>query len=155
MSITTCLWFDGQAADAAEFYVSLFDDSRIHATATYPENFPEIGGTVMTVEFEIMGQQFLGLNAGPGHPHSDAVSFQIPCDDQATIDRYWDALVADGGAESMCGWCVDKFGISWQITYARMGQLMKDPATAPAVSQAMMQQRKMIVADLEAAAAGA
>lgn len=109
------LWFDGNAEEAAEFYISVFKEGRVLFKALYPENSPGPAGTVMTVEFELRGQRFVGINGGPQFPFTEAVSFQIDCKDQAEIDYFWDALLAGGGQESQCGWLRDKYGLSWQV----------------------------------------
>jgi len=154
--ITTCLWFDGQAEAAANFYVSLFPNSKVGKITKYPEGTPGQPGTVMTVEFELDGARFVGLNGGPEFKFSEAVSFQIDCKDQAEVDRYWTALLADGGEESVCGWLKDRFGLSWQVIPNVLPKLMGDPDKAKAnrVTAAMMQMKKIDVARLEQAAAG-
>jgi predicted 3-demethylubiquinone-9 3-methyltransferase (glyoxalase superfamily) len=154
--ITTCLWFNGQAEAAANFYVSLFPNSKVGKIAKYPEGTPGQPGTVMTVEFELDGAQFVGLNGGPEFKFSEAVSFQIDCKDQAEVDRYWNALLADGGEESVCGWLKDRFGVSWQVIPTVLPKLMGGPDKAKAnrVTAAMMQMKKIDVAKLEEAAAG-
>ena len=154
--ITTCLWFNGQAEDAARFYVSLFPNARLGAITKFPEGTPGQPGSVMTVEFELDGAQFVGLNGGPEFTFSEAVSFQIHCKDQAEVDRYWAALIAGGGEESVCGWCKDRFGVSWQVIPEVLPKLMADPdrGRANRATAAMMQMKKLDVAELEAAAAG-
>ena len=153
--ITTCLWFDGQAEAAASFYASLFPNSKVGKVTRFPEGTPGQPGTVMTVEFELDGVQFVGLNGGPEFKFTEAVSFQIDCKDQAEVDRYWNALLADGGEESVCGWLKDRFGLSWQVVPSVLPKLMGDPDRAKAnrVTAAMMQMKKLDVAQLEAAAA--
>lgn len=126
--VTTHLWFDDQALDAAEYYVSLFPDSRIASVSHYPEGGQRPAGSVLLVEFELFGQSFAALNGGPEFPHSEAVSFQVRCDTQEELDRVWDALVADGGSESMCGWCKDRFGVSWQVVPSHLDRLLSHPA---------------------------
>lgn len=150
--LTTFLWFNGQAEEAAKFYVSLFPDSRLGRVTPNPPGAPGEPGTPLTVEFELMGQAFVGLNGGPMFKFSEAVSFQIPCDSQAEIDRYWDALTADGGEPGPCGWCKDRFGLSWQVTPSIMPQLLNGPK-APAVTAAFMKMSKFDIAALEKAAA--
>lgn len=147
---TTCLWFDEQAGEAADFYVSLFPESRIVSTSHYQEGAPKPAGSVLTVEFELFGQAFLALNAGPEFPHSPAISFQVFCDTQDEIDRLWDALTSDGGSESMCGWCADRFGVSWQVIPRALPELLgnPDPARAQQAWSAMMTMRKLVIADL-------
>ena len=149
------LWFDTEAEQAAEFYVSVFPDSRIVSTARYPEGAPGPTGTVMTVEFEINGQRFVGINGGPQFPFTEAVSFQITCETQEEVDRYWEVLT-EGGEESMCGWLKDRYGLSWQVVPAGMDEVFgdPDPARAQRAMQAMLGMRKLDLAALQAAAAG-
>jgi predicted 3-demethylubiquinone-9 3-methyltransferase (glyoxalase superfamily) len=151
------LWFDGNAEQAAEFYVSVFPDSRIVTSTRYPEGSPGEPGTVMTVEWEIFGQhRFTGINGGPMFSFTEATSFLIHCETQEEVDRYWEALTADGGAEGQCGWCKDRFGLSWQVVPAGMDEVFSDPdpARAQRSMQAMMGMTKLDLAALEAAAAG-
>lgn len=155
--VTPCLWFDSDAEEAAKLYTSLFPNSKIGKIARYPEGLPgDRTGQVMTVEFELDGSPFTGLNGGPMFKFSEAVSFQIYVDDQAELDRYWNGLLADGGEESQCGWLKDRFGLSWQVVPKRMGELMASPdrAAAGRVADAMMKMRKLDIATLEAAAKG-
>ena len=150
MTLTTCLWFNGQAREAAQFYTSIFPNSSIGDNWITPAETPgNQQGEEVIVDFTIFGQPFIGLNGGPQFPHSEAISFQIPCKDQADIDHYWEILIADGGQESQCGWLKDKFGISWQVTAPQMGQYLggSDPAGAKAATEAMLQMRKI---DLDA-----
>ncbi len=151
--ITTCLWFDQHAAEATEFYVATFPDTRIISTSYYPTDAQHPAGTVLTVEFELFGQPFLALNAGPEFPHSPAVSFQIFCDTQDEVDRLWNAIVGGGGEESRCGWCSDRFGISWQIIPRRLGELLSssEPDVARRATESMMTMGKIDIAALEAA----
>lgn len=146
----TYLWFDEQALDAATFYVGLFPGSQILSVSHYQEGAQKPAGTVLTVEFTLMGRPWAALNGGPQFPHSEAVSFQVMVDTQDEVDRLWDALVAGGGEESMCGWCRDRFGVSWQVIPRALGQKLSDPD--PAVSRrawtAMMGMRRIVVADL-------
>jgi predicted 3-demethylubiquinone-9 3-methyltransferase (glyoxalase superfamily) len=121
--ISPCLWFDDQAEDAAAFYTKVFDGSRIVRTVRYTASGPRPEGTVMVVDFELEGLQFTALNGGPEFTFSEAISFQILCEDQAEIDRYWDALV-DGGEEQPCGWLKDRFGVSWQVVPTAMYEVM-------------------------------
>jgi predicted 3-demethylubiquinone-9 3-methyltransferase (glyoxalase superfamily) len=123
----TFLWFDKQALDAATFYVGLFPDSRIVSVSHYQEGAQKPAGTVLTVEFTLMGRPWAALNGGPQFPHSEAVSFQVMVETQDEVDRLWDALVANGGEESMCGWCRDRFGVSWQVIPRALGQRLSDP----------------------------
>jgi predicted 3-demethylubiquinone-9 3-methyltransferase (glyoxalase superfamily) len=154
--ITTCLWFNGQAEEAANFYVSLFPNSRVGSVARFPEGTPRPAGSVMTVEFELDGQQFVGLNGGPEFKFTEAVSFQIDCKDQAEVDRYWNELIANGGEESVCGWLKDRFGVSWQVVPSALPKLMSDPDRAKANrgTAARMQMKKIDIGKLEEAAAG-
>ncbi|WP_296600552.1 VOC family protein [Phenylobacterium sp.] len=154
--ITTCLWFDRDAEAAAKFYCAIFPNSKITDVSRYPENLPgERAGEVLTVAFELDGRPFTGLNGGPQFTFSEAVSFQIDVSTQAELDRYWSALLADGGAESQCGWLKDRFGVSWQVVPTQLGKLMASPdrAAAGRVAAAMMQMVKLDIAALEAAAA--
>jgi len=155
--ITPCLWYDGTAEQAANFYASIFPDSSVDAVHRSPADYPNgKAGDVITVEFTVLGQTFLGLNGGPMFKFDEAVSFQIHTEDQAETDRYWDALTADGGAPSMCGWCKDKFGLSWQITPRQLTDMMasKDGAAARRAMEAMMSMRKIDIAALERAYEG-
>lgn len=147
---TPCLWFDDAALEAAELYVSIFPDSRLGAVQYYLEGAPRPAGSVLLVEFELMGRPFTALNGGPQFPHTEAVSFQVRCDTQEEIDRVWDALVADGGAESMCGWCKDRFGVNWQVTPTALDDLLAgdDPAAAQRAWTALMDMRRIVIADL-------
>lgn len=123
---TTCLWFDGQAEEAANHYVSIFKDSRLGRIGRYSEAGQGPAGSVMTVEFEANGQRFVGLNGGPEFTFSEAVSFQIFCDDQAEVDYYWSAL-SEGGSEGPCGWLKDKYGVSWQVVPDGLVDMITDP----------------------------
>ena len=149
------LWFDTEAEQAAEFYVSVFPDSRIVSRALYPEGAPGPAGTVMTVDFELDGQRFVGINGGPQFPFTEAVSFQITCETQEEVDRFWDALT-EGGEESMCGWLKDRYGLSWQVVPVGMEEVFADPdpSRAQRAMQAMMGMRKLDLAALRAAADG-
>jgi len=156
-SITPCLWFDREAEDAANFYCAIFPNSKVTDVSRYPENLPgDRAGQVLTVAFELDGKPFTGLNGGPNFTFSEAISFQIEVDTQAEVDRYWNALLADGGVESQCGWLKDRFGLSWQVVPVQLGRLMAGPdkAAAGRVAAAMMQMVKLDIAKLEAAAAG-
>lgn len=155
--ITPFLWFDTQAKEAADFYVSIFPNSRIRDVSYYAEGMPAPAGSVMVVEFELDGQVFQGLNGGPHFKFDEAVSFMIDCADQAEVDYYWEKLLADGGEESQCGWLKDRFGLSWQVTPRKLMQLMADPdkAKAARVAAAMMRMVKIDIAQIEAAAEGA
>jgi len=149
------LWFDTDAEPAAQFYVSVFPDSRIVGTTRYPEGSPGPTGTVMTVEFEVNGQRFVGINGGPEFPFTEAVSFQITCETQEEVDRYWAAL-SEGGEESMCGWLKDRYGLSWQVVPAGMEEVFADPnpQRAQRAMQAMLGMRKLDLVALQAAADG-
>jgi predicted 3-demethylubiquinone-9 3-methyltransferase (glyoxalase superfamily) len=154
--ITTFLWFDNNAEEAANFYVSVFKNSRIRQSARYPEGSPGKEGTIMTIEFELDGQEFIALNAGPAFKFTEAISLLVHCQSQEEVDYYWEKLTADGGQESDCGWVKDKYGLSWQITPDILLQLLadNDKAKAQRVMQAMMGMKKIIIEDLEQAAAG-
>ena len=157
--LTTCLWCDYTAEEQAEFYVSLLPDSRITKVMRTPADTPsQKKGDVVVVEFELAGQKFIGLNGGKLFPQTEAVSFVIPTKDQAETDRLWDAIVGNGGQESQCGWCKDRWGVSWQITPTRLMELAyanPDPAAAERAMQAMFPMKKIDVATIERAAAGA
>ena len=154
---TICLWYDGGAEDAARFYAETFPDSSVGAVHRAPADFPSgKKGDVLTVEFTVLGIPCLGLNGGPAFKHSEAFSFQIATDDQAETDRYWDAVVGNGGQESACGWCKDKWGLSWQITPIVLTKAVTDPdpAVAKRAFDAMMGMRKIDIAAIEAARRG-
>lgn len=158
--ISPCLWFDGKAEEAANFYVSIFPNSRIVGVSHYgevgQEQHGQKPGSVMTVAFELEGQSFLGLNAGSMYKFSAAVSFMIYCDTQAEVDRYWSALTAGGGEPGPCGWLKDRFGLSWQVVPTKVLQLVtsKDKAKGGRAMAAMMQMKKLDIAGLEAAYEG-
>jgi predicted 3-demethylubiquinone-9 3-methyltransferase (glyoxalase superfamily) len=153
------LWFDGNAVEAAEFYVSVFSgagkSARVVYSALYPEGSPGPAGTVMTVEFELDGTRFVVINGGPQFSFDEAVSFQIDCVDQAEVDYFWGRLT-DGGEESQCGWCKDRFGLSWQVVPGGMQELFTDPdpSRAQRAMTAMLGMKKLDVAALMAAADG-
>ena len=153
-----CLWFNHDAEDAAKFYAETFPDTTIDAVRRSPSDFPGGGeqGMVLTVEFTVMGIACVGLNGGDQFPQSEAFSFMIDTADQAETDRYWNAIVGNGGQESECGWCKDRWGMSWQITPRVLtdGMADPDPEIARRVMQAMMQMRKIDVATIIAARAG-
>jgi predicted 3-demethylubiquinone-9 3-methyltransferase (glyoxalase superfamily) len=153
--IVTSLWFDRQAEEAAEFYCSLFPSSKIGNVARYPEG-TDRAGEVLTVDFELDGVSFNALNGGPEFTFDEAISLIIECEDQAELDRYWEALIADGGQESRCGWCKDRFGLSWQLVPVGWSDLAAegDPVKYRRVFEALMQMGKIDIAALEAAAAG-
>ena len=154
--ISPNLWFDDNAEEAAEFYCSIFPGSRIVSKAHYPENSMGQAGSVMTVEWELEGQRFIGINGGPQFTFSEAVSFEVTCETQEEIDRVWAALIADGGEEGPCGWCKDRFGLSWQVVPQGMDAVFSDPdkAKAERAFQAMMGMKKLDIAALQAAADG-
>ena len=157
MELTTFLWFDGQAREAANFYTSIFPDSSVADNWIAPTDTPgNKQGEEIVVNFRIFGRPFIGLNGGPQFPHSEAISFQIPCSDQAEIDKYWEILIADGGQESQCGWCKDKFGVSWQVTSPEMGKYIggPDPEGAKRAVAAMLEMTKIDLASLAAAYRG-
>jgi predicted 3-demethylubiquinone-9 3-methyltransferase (glyoxalase superfamily) len=156
-SISPCLWFDDDLEEAMEFYTSIFPDARITSVSRYGEAGPGEPGTVMAGEWVLDGRTFQGINGGPAHAgFTETVSFSVSCADQSEVDYYWENLVA-GGAESMCGWLEDRFGLSWQIVPTRLHELLgdPDPARAQAAMKAMLGMRKLVVAELEAAAARA
>ena len=152
--ITPCLWFDTQGEDAARLYVSIFPSSRIVDVTHYGSAGPRPEGTVMTVSFELDGRPFVALNGGPEFSFSEAVSFQVDCADQAEVDHYWERL-SEGGEEGPCGWLKDRFGLSWQIVPSVLPELLSQPDAEKAqrVMAAMLQMRKIEIADLERAAA--
>ena len=154
---TICLWYNKDAEDAARFYAKTFPDSSVDAVNRSPGDFPSgKKGDVLTVEFTVLGVRCLGLNGGPAIKHSEAFSFQVSTVDQAETDRYWNAIVGNGGQESECGWCKDKWGLSWQITPMVLMKAITDPdpAAAKRAFDAMMQMRKIDVAAIEAALRG-
>ena len=146
-TITPCLWFDGDGLEAAEFYVSLFPDSRIDDVSPAPDGSPLI------ISFTLMGRPFQALNGGPQFTFTEAVSLVIPCDGQVEVDRYWSALT-QGGEESMCGWLKDRFGLSWQVVPDQLSEILgdPDPDRAARATQAMLQMRKLDIDALRAAA---
>lgn len=139
--ITPFLWFDTQAEEAMNYYVSIFKNSKVISTSP------------QSVQFELDGQEFIGLNAGPRFKFNESISFFVNCENQKEVDEYWNKLIADGGEESMCGWCKDKFGLWWQIIPKQLGELMDDaaPEKSQRTVQAMLQMQKIIVADLQKA----
>jgi predicted 3-demethylubiquinone-9 3-methyltransferase (glyoxalase superfamily) len=153
-AFTTCLWFDTQGEEAAEFYTSIFPNSSLGKVTPYPAG-TERAGQTMTVDFVLNGAKFVALNGGPDFTFNESISFQVPCEDQADVDRYWTALIDGGGQESMCGWLQDKFGVSWQVVPTKLEEMMSslDAGQAERVTQALFQMKKIIIADLEAAAA--
>ena len=151
-----CLWFDGQAEEAAERYVSIFPHSSVGDITRYGPGMPPPmkEGDVLTVSFTLDGQEYLGLNGGPQFPFTEAISFQIMCADQAEVDHYWDGLIHGGGEESQCGWLKDKFGVSWQVVPIELMDLQKDPdpARAQRAFQAMLGMRRIDIAEIRRAA---
>jgi predicted 3-demethylubiquinone-9 3-methyltransferase (glyoxalase superfamily) len=155
-AFTTCLWFDGKAEEAANYYVSVFNDSKLGEVKRYTEAGPGTPGDVLTAEFELNGQKFVGLNGGPEFTFSEAISFQIHCDDQDEVDYYWNKLTADGGEESVCGWLKDKYGVSWQVIPKVLYDLIgdSDPEKAKRATEAMLGMKKLDIAELQKAHAG-
>jgi predicted 3-demethylubiquinone-9 3-methyltransferase (glyoxalase superfamily) len=154
---TICLWYDGDAEDAARFYAQTFPDSAVNAVHQAPGDYPSgKKGDVLTVEFTVMGIPCLGLNGGPIFKHNEAFSFQVATADQEETDRYWNAIVGNGGQESACGWCKDKWGLSWQITPVALSEAItdSDPAAAKRAFDAMMEMTKIDVTTIEAARRG-
>ena len=151
--ITPFLWFDNQAEEAAKFYVSIFPKSKILKTARYGDAGPGPKGSVMTVEFELAGQRMIALNGGPHFKFTEAISLSVHCKDQREVDSYWSKLCL-GGQESMCGWLKDRYGLSWQVTPAILGQLLAGPDATKAkrVMEAMLKMKKIDIAALKAAA---
>ena len=150
--ITPCLWFDTEGEDAANFYVSLFPNSRVVSVNRYGDAGPRAAGSVMTVDFELDGQPYVALNGGPEFKFNEAVSFQISCADQDEVDRYWDKL-GEGGEHGPCGWLKDRFGLSWQVIPRQFLELVsdRDPAKSQAVMSAMLGMRKLVVSELQEA----
>ena len=155
--ITPCLWFDGQAEEAAAFYTSIFPDSRIDQVNRAPGDTPSgPEGSVLTVDFTIAGEPYIALNGGPEFTFNEAISFSIDCEYQAEVDRYWEALIAGGGEHSVCGWLKDRFGVSWQVVPKILPELMNGPdrARAKRALDAMLKMTKLDVAKIREAADG-
>ena len=154
--ITPCLWFDTEGEDAATFYTSVFPNSRIREITRYGSAGPRAEGTVMTVSFELDGQEYVALNGGPDFTFNEAISFQVMCESQDEVDAYWSKL-SEGGEEGPCGWLKDRFGLSWQIVPTRLPELLEDPdrEKSQRVMAAMLEMRKIDVGALERAAAAA
>jgi predicted 3-demethylubiquinone-9 3-methyltransferase (glyoxalase superfamily) len=155
--ITPCLWFDGQAEEAASFYTSIFPDSRIEKVNRSPGDTPSgPEGSVLTVDFTIAGEPFIALNGGPDFTFNESISFSIDCEDQAEVDRYWEALIAGGGEHSVCGWLKDRFGVSWQVVPKILPELMNGPdrVRAKRALEAMLKMTKLDVAKIREAADG-
>ena len=155
-TITPFLWFDKQAEEAAQFYVSIFKNSKILHVSRYGDAGPGPKGSVMVVNFQLAGQEFTALNGGPLFKFSEAFSFVVNCENQQEVDEYWSKLTSGGGQESQCGWLKDKFGFSWQIVPTALGKLMSDtdPQKANRVMEALLKMKKLDIATLEAAARG-
>ncbi|TSD66738.1 VOC family protein [Inquilinus sp. KBS0705] len=153
--IRPCLWLDHNVKEAIDFYTKVFKNSKVLSTTYYPKDAPGFGGEILVAEIEIEDQQFMLLNAGPMFKFNESISFSIDANTQEEIDYYWDNLTADGGQESQCGWLKDKFGLSWQVSPGMLGKLLqhKDADKAQRVMQTMMQMGKIIIKDLEDAAA--
>ena len=151
--ITPFLWFNEDAEEAAELYVSVFPNSKINSKHYYPKEFPNLGGKIMTISFELNGLQFTALNGGPKYKFTEAVSFVVNCDTQEEIDHYWNSFLADGGKELACGWINDKFGLAWQIVPSQLGKYLSsgDKEKSNRVMQALWSMNKLIIADLEKA----
>lgn len=157
IAMTTCLWFNKNAVEAANFYTKTFPNSRIISVFKSPTDYPNgKAGDVLTIEFMLMGQSFIGLNGGPQTTFNQAVSFQVFTDTQKETDKYWNAIVKGGGKEVACGWCEDKFGLSWQIVPRALmeGMKSKDKGAAKRVMEAMMEMVKIDIAKIEAARRG-
>jgi predicted 3-demethylubiquinone-9 3-methyltransferase (glyoxalase superfamily) len=152
--LVTCLWFDTQGEEAARFYTSIFPNATLGKITRYGSAGPRPEGTVMTVGFELMGQEFVALNGGPEFTFNEAISFQALCEDQAEVDKFWE-LLSDGGEQGPCGWVRDRFGVSWQVIPTALPRLLEQPDAEKAqrVMQAMMGMKKLVIEELERAAA--
>jgi len=154
--ITPFLWYDNQAEEAANFYVSIFKNSKVLGVTRYGEAGPGPKGSVLTAAFELAGQKFTALNGGPQFKFTEAISFVVNCETQEEVDYFWEKLIAGGGQESMCGWLKDKYGLSWQVVPAILPELLQetDPEKSNRVMQALMQMKKLDIATLKQAAEG-
>ena len=150
--ITPMLWFDGQAEEAANFYVSIFKNSRVTGLSRYGDTGPGPKGSVMVAEFELDGQKFTALNGGPQFKFTEAISLVVNCESQDEVDYYWEKLSGSGGEEVVCGWLKDKYGLSWQVVPVRVFELLKDPAKSDKVLAAVMEMKKLDLSKLEEAA---
>lgn len=151
--ISPCLWFDNNAEEAVKFYTSIFKNSKINQVTYYGDGMPMPKGTVLTIYFELDGEEFMALNAGPVFKFNEAISLIVNCKDQDELDRFWEKL-SEGGQKVECGWLKDKFGLSWQIVPAILGELMMDPAKADKVMQAVLKMKKLDIGKLKEAARG-
>lgn len=151
--VTPMLWFDNQAEEAANYYVSIFKNSKVTNVSRYGDTGPGPKGSVMVAEFELDGQQFTALNGGPRFKFTEAISLVVNCENQAEVDYYWEKLSGDGGQEVVCGWLKDKYGLSWQVVPVRVFELLSDPATSDRVMAAVMEMTKIELSKIEQAAA--
>ncbi|HEV7627833.1 MAG TPA: VOC family protein [Streptomyces sp.] len=154
---TTSLWFDGQAEEAAHYYISIFKNSKLGSVARYSEAGPGTAGSVLAVEFELNGQKFVGINGGPQFKFDEAISFQIHCEDQREVDHYWNKFTEDGGEEGPCGWLKDKYGLSWQVVPDGLTDMISDsdPEKAKRATEAMFSMKKLDIAAVRKAYEGA
>lgn len=154
--ITPFLWFDGKAEEAVNFYVSLFPNSKVVTISRYGNEVPAMKGKVLTAVFQIDGQEFMAIDGGPQFHFTEALSMLVHCEDQTEVDKLWNALTADGGAESQCGWLKDKYGLSWQIVPNALGEMMSagDPVKGGRMMQALMKMKKLDIAELKKAYEG-
>lgn len=151
--ITPMLWFDNQAEEAANYYVSIFKNSKVTNVSRYGDTGPGPKGSVMVAEFELDGQKFTALNGGPRFKFTEAISLVVNCENQEEVDYYWDKLSGDGGQEVVCGWLKDKYGLSWQVVPVKVFELLSDPATSDRVMAAVMEMKKIELSKIEQAAA--